>query len=808
MLSHRGRGLARAHLTPCRVCGSLAFVDPDGPPRGDGRTKELRLALVCYGGSSLAIYMHGVTKELNRLVKGSALLASANVDPSTGTPSEQVYAKLLSELTSHDDGVQTRVVVDVIAGTSAGGINGICLAKALTHNRSQDELRTLWFDHGNIDGLLNAPGWLKRRGAKLAWVAMSAVKREPLKGDVMAQWVFDAFSNMEAQEPEPRELPSLLPEGHKLDLFVTVTDFSGYGRQVPFTNPNPIVDTRHRHVLAFRYGGKNGQDDFGGKDAIGPLTFAARTTSCIPGVFPAVSFRDFQSWLDNRHLDVGRLGKKFFRHYELAGFPPEESWFVDGGVLDNKPFGPAIDSIRERPAGLEVDRRLLYLEPDPSDPQMPQKQSRPNTITAAIGGLTGLPRAEPILDDLVEIGALNERVERIKDIIQTSWKPIEDRVQELVLEEVGSLGEIPADPESPKLAQLRERLDRAGRTEAGFNYATYIRLKISGVVDRYAQTACAVCDLPTDTSHAQLARRVVRCWAEVEGLFQQDSIEPSDRQRRFLVDFDLDYAQRRIRFVIDGVSGWYQFVGRATYPSREDLDEVKARLWKAVLMLRDVMAGTDFDEDVRPNFEMCFPVDVMGEFMRQPEFDPMNYVDEHREELAALEDGLRTFLKKRLETFTSDLYVDLLKRTQDWDKQRKWALLSRYLGFQFWDVLLYPVQALSDVGERDLVEVVRLSPRDTKRIPSPHQNGHEKLVGAGQHHFGAFLSDRGGREKDYLWGRLDGAERLIDIVLPDSPEEDKARWCREAFRAILMEDERAVPNAADLVRHVRSALTA
>jgi len=28
------------------------------------RQKELRLALVCYGGISLAVYMHGVTKEL------------------------------------------------------------------------------------------------------------------------------------------------------------------------------------------------------------------------------------------------------------------------------------------------------------------------------------------------------------------------------------------------------------------------------------------------------------------------------------------------------------------------------------------------------------------------------------------------------------------------------------------------------------------------------------------------------------------------------------------------------------------------
>jgi hypothetical protein len=35
------------------------------------KAAELRLALVCYGGVSLAIYMHGVTKELHKLVRAS-----------------------------------------------------------------------------------------------------------------------------------------------------------------------------------------------------------------------------------------------------------------------------------------------------------------------------------------------------------------------------------------------------------------------------------------------------------------------------------------------------------------------------------------------------------------------------------------------------------------------------------------------------------------------------------------------------------------------------------------------------------------
>ena len=120
-------------------------------------------------------------------------------------------------------------------------------------------------------------------------------------------------------------------------------------------------------------------------------------------------------------------------------------------------------------------------------------------------------------------------------------------------------------------------------------------------------------------------------------------------------------------------------------------------------------------------------------------------------------------------------------------------------------MLLYPIQALSDVGERDHVEIVRISPRDTHRIPVPATSGHGKLVGAESHHFGAFLS-RAGREQDYLWGRLDGAERLIGLLIPASDEAGRDRWCKEAFRAILEEDEQAVPSAAALVEHVRTTI--
>ena len=48
-----------------------------------------------------------------------------------------------------------RVVVDIIAGASAGGINGIFLAKALANNEDFAQLKTLWIHQGDIGKLLN-----------------------------------------------------------------------------------------------------------------------------------------------------------------------------------------------------------------------------------------------------------------------------------------------------------------------------------------------------------------------------------------------------------------------------------------------------------------------------------------------------------------------------------------------------------------------------------------------------------------------------------------------------------------------------
>ena len=114
------------------------------------REKELRLALVCYGGISLAIYMHGITKEIWRLVCASRAFHD---DHTPSGSSQRVYRKIFETIEAKAD-VKVRAMVDIVAGASAGGINGVFLAEAIRSGKSLDPLTDLWLEKADVDVLL------------------------------------------------------------------------------------------------------------------------------------------------------------------------------------------------------------------------------------------------------------------------------------------------------------------------------------------------------------------------------------------------------------------------------------------------------------------------------------------------------------------------------------------------------------------------------------------------------------------------------------------------------------------------------
>src|SRR5262249_22441156 len=210
------------------------------------REKELRIALVCFGGVSLAVYMHGISKEILKLVRASSALHAIadrsrrqqatffdrfdREDPEYDT--EDIYFELLRDIGRT---IELRVIVAVVAGASAGGINGAMLARALSHDLPMGALRKLWLDNADVSVLLSADAragtWSKWFLQPFIWAAartgrFRAIKdlevrqklslfvrsrwfKPPLDGHVMSGLMYDAVTAMgEARHAKASLLPS------------------------------------------------------------------------------------------------------------------------------------------------------------------------------------------------------------------------------------------------------------------------------------------------------------------------------------------------------------------------------------------------------------------------------------------------------------------------------------------------------------------------------------------------------------------------------------------------------------------------
>ena len=108
-------------------------------------TEEVRMATTMTGGVSLAIWMGGVAREIDLLRQASQWRRRLGSSPGAGAQprgalssanfaDRNCYARLLEVL----DAV---VEVDVLSGTSAGGINAVLLAYVRARNGSLDKLR-------------------------------------------------------------------------------------------------------------------------------------------------------------------------------------------------------------------------------------------------------------------------------------------------------------------------------------------------------------------------------------------------------------------------------------------------------------------------------------------------------------------------------------------------------------------------------------------------------------------------------------------------------------------------------------------
>ena len=131
------------------------------------------------------------------------------------------------------------------------------------------------------------------------------------------------------------------------------------------------------------------------------------------------------------------------------------------------------------------------------------------------------------------------------------------------------------------------------------------------------------------------------------------------------------------------------------------------------------------------------------------------------------------------------------------------APLLAWLSFPFFDSATFPLLQGQGLDEYDAIKVDRISPEDCGTLTRPDDP--DPLKGTRFNSFGAFFS-RAWRENDYLWSRLHGAERMIDLVASSAPEPhdlDLTDFKRRAFTAILDAEGDQLTQISSLVETLR-----
>ena len=767
------------------------------------RQKELRIALICYGGISLAVYMHGVTKEVWRATRASRGFLRGDPTPD-GV--EGVYRRLL-ETIALERKIKLRVLTDIVAGASAGGINGVFLAQAIASGQSLEPLTRLWLEKADVDVLLDPDARPFSRFSKfwaqpLVWMALKrpgnvvsstvapgtrAEVRTKLSRLIRARWFAPPFSGigfsrliadaLAAMAQEHAEGAPLLPEGHPLDLFVTATDFNGHAETLRLNSPALVEEAEHRLSIGFRTHAVRVHSS----DIAHPaeLVFAARATASFPGAFPPLTLSEIDrlaaeramAW-PGREAFLARIMPSHAARGELDGIA-----LVDGSVLVNAPFAQAIAVLRDRPAQREIDRRIVYIDPKPDRSRIDARQGKTvGFFNAIFGSLSSIPREQPIRDNLEQLAGQSRERAKLRGIVAALRPEVEETVEQLFGYTLF------LDRPTPKrLTGWRAKAQQAAAEKAGFAFHSYAQVKASGVVEMLAEIILAATP-PGEVSHNALEARL---WSHFhsQGLDRLSSLRggATPQAIAFFRAHDLGFRIRRLRLLSRRLSrDWTDLEERVETSAREQAREAVFKALAPYLAL-ETMA------DMPANF-----ADLAATALIDP--GPALAAIATQRDLPGL-----------------DLRIDaqLAEALGAMPKQLRRRVLLAYLGFPFYDAATLPLHNGEGLNEFDPIKVDRISPEDCNAVRTG--GAEATLRGREFFSFGAFFS-RAYRENDYLWGRLHGAERMVDLIVStvDEPLDEKtiAAFKRNAFLAVLAEEEPRLQTDPELVANIRAEVLA
>jgi predicted acylesterase/phospholipase RssA len=650
-------------------------------------TQELRIALVMNGGVSLAVWMGGVTRELDRVRRGDG-----------------AYGELL-RLTRAD------ARIDVIAGASAGGINGAVLGLAIARGASVEDIRELWMDEGSIADLLRDPE--------------NDDAPSVLQGDArLLDGLRKAMEQLEQSGTGAKADPDA-----PLNLVITGTPLEGQVTRYPDRFGATIADVNHRALFHF------GDADFAAAGAGDRLALAARSSASFPGAFEP-SFVPVRGGADPTHPDMRGI----------ADFDGPR-WLIDGGVLDNTPFRPALDVIRKLPAQAPVRRVLGYVVPEPlaPEPKNAEHGQTPGVVDVVLAALSKIPRVQSIGRELQEIednnsGVRRRRESRTNTLLSTPPEELERTAQMLL----------------PAYVETR-------RKSAAYDIAGLLLEGASTPPDGAAvgrvRATLAEADAPWLPPTGELSvdpwrwglAPVVHAGNVALDLLQRlvalRGLEPDIQQEAMTLRGLLHQLLGMLRAVDAGSAEHWRTAADEAFASDDAVASLLSE-WDETFSRRLGGIASGIASVVVTANVLLSESSVSGE-----------YADQTRQLARALAGDGQAEALRRL------LALDVVQRSAGAD--------------------------LADVEQP--VELVLMSADAPCSFGAP-KTAAEKLAGLQFHHFGGFYK-RSWRANDWMWGRMDGADRLIRMIL--DPRRIQRRLSAGETPEALAEEIRAVACEGD-----------
>jgi patatin-related protein len=658
--------------------------------------EELRLALVLNGGVSLAIWIGGVVMEINRLLRG-----------------EGAYGEIL-ELT------QSVARVDVIAGASAGGINGALLATAIAHAEQLEPLRDVWLDDGDLGMLLRDP-----------------YQRDPpslLRGDeYFLERLRSVFRGLARSSVTP-------PDDYPVDLTITNTMLTP--ERVDFDDDfgTTIGDAMFRGQFHFRREA-GGTDDFATEADADRIALAARSTASFPGAFEA-SFVP----IGRSTADPPRPNMDGVTSFSSSRFT------IDGGVLVNKPIRPVLRTIFGQPAARQVRRVLGYVVPDPGflPPVSEATEDDAPTLAQVLAKTVLLPRQESIALDLEDLVDHNKRVgtqRRIRELLlgdegraMVDFRTLADLLYP-AYRDARIVNTVDYILDQLTIGTRRLEQDRRAR---GSGTDLWIR---NDLKEALATAIAAVLSpgLPSDDSPAGWLWDVRT--VEVLGVIALDLM----KQAMYLALPDAEPPWQGIRQSIrDARRRLHVALGRLSEVRQADI-----RYWQG---RGDAFAGTaalDAESTQAVEGWLRNTLEPLPEIAG----DVAATVVEVGPVLWSVAKLEPTTEAGYLERFRNKLIGLAVPEEPGGDMRECWRRL-----------LAMSIVQLALTGGLSVVEQTVQLAQFTAYCPNGFDGratATDKLAGVQLGHFGAFYK-RSWRANDWMWGRLDGADRLIQIALhPD-----------------------------------------